>query len=201
MSQYNLKKMQRKLKKYLDENRYEHTMGVQYTCAALAMRYGYDLEKARVAGLLHDCAKCMPDKKKIKICKQNYIEITKAEAESPFLLHAKAGACIAQEKYEVEDEEILGAITYHTTGKAEMSLLEKITYIADYIEPHRNHAPDLDEVRKLAFEDLDQTMYVILKNTLTYLSDKKNQIDPMTQVAFEYYEELCGHDQQGEQEA
>ena len=92
MSQYHMKKIQHKLKKELDENRYEHTLGVRYTCAALAMRYHYDLEKAQAAGLLHDCAKCISDKQKMKICRKNHIEISQAEEESPFLLHAKVQA-------------------------------------------------------------------------------------------------------------
>lgn len=190
MSEYHMKKMQHKLKKNLDENRYEHTMGVRYTCAALAMRYQYDLEKAQVTGLLHDCAKCIPDKQKIRLCRKNHIEITQAELDSPYLLHAKAGAYIAREDYGVEDEEILSAIACHTTGKAEMTLLDKIVYIADYIEPHRNTAPCLNEIRMLAFEDIDKAMYTILKNTLDYLAEKGKAIDPMTQVSFEYFSKL-----------
>lgn len=190
MSQYHMKKMQHKLNKELDENRYEHTMGVRYTCAALAMRYQYDLEKAQVAGLLHDCAKCISDKQKIKICKKNHIEISRAEEDSPYLLHAKVGAYIAREEYGVEDEEILNAIACHTTGRAEMTLLDKIVYIADFIEPHRNAAPNLDEIRMLAFQDIDWTMYTILKNTLDYLKEKGKEIDPMTQVSYEYFEML-----------
>ncbi len=131
MGRYHLKKIQHKLKKKLDEDRYEHTLGVRYTCAALAMRYGYDMEKAQTAGLLHDCAKCVSDTKKIKICQQNSISISKSEEDNPFLLHAKVGAYLAREKYGVAEEEILDAITFHTTGRADMALLEKIVYIAD----------------------------------------------------------------------
>lgn len=190
MGQYHLKKIQHNLKKNLDESRYEHTMGVRYTCAALAMCYHYDMEKAQAAGLLHDCAKCLSDKKKIKICKKNHITVSRAEEKSPFLLHAKVGAFLAREEYGVEDEEILSAIAYHTTGKAEMTLLEKIVYIADYIEPHRSMAPNLKKIRTLAFQDLDQTMYVILKDTLDYLEKSGKEIDPMTQVSYEYYKKL-----------
>lgn len=196
MSQYHMKKMQHKLKKNLDENRFEHTLGVRYTCAALAMRYEYDLEKAQVAGLLHDCAKCIPDKKKIKICQKNKIEISQAEENSPFLLHAKVGAYIAREDYGVEDEEILNAIACHTTGKAAMTLLDKIVYIADFIEPHRNTAPHLEAIRALAFQDIDRTMYVILENSLEYLRKKGKEIDPMTQVAYEYYKNLIQSERQ-----
>lgn len=190
MSQYHMKKIQHRLKKELDENRYEHTLGVRYTCAALAMRYHYDLEKAQAAGLLHDCAKCISDKQKIKICQKNHIEISQAENDSPFLLHAKVGAYIAKKEYGIEDEEILSAIACHTTGKENMTLLDKIVYIADFIEPHRNTAPNLEEIRALAFQDIDLAMYTILKNTLDYLKQKGKRIDPMTQVSYEYYETL-----------
>ena len=152
---YNFSKTKKTLRKYLDRDRFEHSEGVMYTAAALAMRYGEDLEKAQIAGILHDCAKCMPDSKKLKICEKNHIEITEAEKMSPFLLHAKVGAYIAKAKYDIEDTEILDAIACHTTGKPAMTLLEKIIYISDYIEPMRNKASNLEEVRKMAFVDLD----------------------------------------------
>lgn len=121
MNQYNIPKMQRKLKKELDDDRYRHTLGVMYISAALAMRYGDDLEKAQVAGLLHDCAKCIPNEKKIKLCEKHQIPISRVEQGAPFLLHSKLGAYLAEFKYDVKDEEILQAIVWHTTGKPEMT--------------------------------------------------------------------------------
>ena len=106
MKQYNIMKLQKKLQKELDEDRYYHTLGVMYTSAALAMRYGADMEKAQVAGLLHDCAKCIPNDKKIKMCQKHKIPITQVEEEAPFLLHAKLGAYLAEKKYNVSDKEI-----------------------------------------------------------------------------------------------
>ncbi len=184
-----LMKMKKTLAKYLDANRFEHTEGVMYTAAALAMRYGEDLEKAQVAGLLHDCAKCIPDAKKIKICLKNKITMTDAEQKSPFLLHAKVGAYIARQKYGVEDPEILSAIACHTTGKPAMSQLDKIIFIADYIEPMRSKAPNLADVRKLAFEDIDLALFKILSDTLAYLRNSPKHIDSMTMMAYEYYKE------------
>ena len=99
MSDYDFIKMQKKLAKYLDENRYEHTLGVMFTCASLAMVHGYDLKNAQVAGLLHDSAKCIPNKKKLKICAEHHIPVSDFEKEHPFLLHAKLGAYIAKAKY------------------------------------------------------------------------------------------------------
>ena len=190
MAKYDFIKMQKKLAKYLDEDRFAHTLGVMYTCASLAMVHGYDLEDAQVAGLLHDCAKCIPNKKKLKLCSQHNISVTAFEEEHPFLLHAKLGAYIARKKYDITDKEILSSITYHTTGRREMSLLEKIVYIADYIEPMRNKAPNLDKIRKLAFQDLDECLYKILKDTLEYLDENPQNVDSTTKEAFSYYKEL-----------
>ncbi|MDO5702923.1 MAG: bis(5'-nucleosyl)-tetraphosphatase (symmetrical) YqeK, partial [Lachnospiraceae bacterium] len=147
---YNIEDMSRRLSKYIDSNRYYHTQGVRFMCAALAMAHGADIAKAEVAGLLHDCAKCLSDSKKIKICDKNDISITKVERSNPFLLHSKVGAYIAREKYDIDDEEILDAIRYHTTGRPGMRLLEQIVFIADYIEPRRNKSKHLPEIRLMA---------------------------------------------------
>ena len=190
MTEYNFIKIEKKLSKYLDEARFSHTLGVMYTCDCLAMVHGYDLQAAQIAGLLHDSAKCIPNKKKLKICAQNDIPVTNFEREHPFLLHAKLGAYIAAEKYGVTDKEVLSAITYHTTAKPEMTLLEKIVYIADYIEPARDKAPHLAEIRKLAFQDLNECIYEILKDTLLYLDKNPDDIDNTTKDAFDYYNDL-----------
>ena len=190
MADYDFIKMQKKLAKYLDEDRYAHTLGVMYTCASLAMVHGYDLKDAQAAGLLHDSAKCIPNKKKLKMCEEHKIPVTEFEKTHPFLLHAKLGAYVAEVKYGIKDKEILSSITYHTTGRPDMSLLEKIVYIADYIEPARNKAPNLTKVRKLAFEDLDECMYEILKDTLSYLEENPKDVDSATKEAFEFYSDL-----------
>ena len=182
-----LHKIKKQLSKILDEKRYEHTLGVAYTAASLAMRYNADIKKAETAGLLHDCAKCMENDKKLNICEKHKIEISEAEMKNPFLLHAKVGAYVARKKYDIKDEDILNAIRYHTTGRPAMSLLEKIVYIADYIEPGRNHASNLDEVRTLAFQDLDSALIVILNDILIHLNKSEKEIDPMTQECYNYY--------------
>lgn len=183
--------IEKKLQKELDKERFRHTMGVMYTAAALAMAHGGDMEQALLAGLLHDCAKCVPNDKKLSLCEKHRIEITRAEKRSPFLLHAKLGAWYARKKYEITDPDILHAIAVHTTGAPEMNLLDKIIYIADYIEPNRNKAPDLTQVRSMAFQDLDRTMLLILEDTLSYLEDGKGEIDPMTAETCAYFRELC----------
>lgn len=187
---YNLIKMQKKLKKYVDESRYVHTLGVMYTAAALAMRYDADMEKAQVAGLLHDCAKCIPNDKKLKLCRQNDIPVSSVEEKSPFLLHAVLGAYIAREKYDIKDQEILDAIACHTTGKPDMTLLEKIIFISDYIEPMRSKAENLPQIRHMAFEDLDLAVYMTLRDTLAYLEKEKTCLDNQTTMAYNYYRQL-----------
>ena len=187
---YDLKQLRKDIKKVQDGKRYEHTLGVEYTAAALAMRYGAEMEAAQIAGLLHDCAKCMSDEEKLSLCKKHNIPITESERKAPYLLHAKVGGYLAEHKYGVEDRDILNAILHHTTGRENMSLLEKIVFVADYIEPGRKHAPNLAEIRKLAFLDLDRALLRILEDTLSYLSDSGGELDPMTEITWRYYSML-----------
>lgn len=190
MNTYNIAKMQKKLQNHIDEMRYIHTQGVMYTAAALAMCYGEDLERAQVAGLLHDCAKCIPNDEKLKLCRENDIPVSDTEKEAPFLLHARLGAFIAQEKYGIKDQEILDAIAWHTVGRPEMTLLEKIIFLADYIEPNRTKAPNLDQIRKEAFRNIDFAVYLTMRDTLSYLKEEKAKLDNQTIVAYNYYRDL-----------
>lgn len=177
----------------LSPSRYEHTVSVAYTCIALAMRYGYDIQKAELAGMLHDCAKHFTDAELIAKCQKHGVVLTQAELDAPAVIHAKYGAWLAQHKYGIEDPEILNAIACHTTGKPEMNLLDKILYIADYIEPRRDKAENLPGMRWLAFQDLDQTMFEILKGTLNYLNKKGASVDPMTLEAYRYFETMLSN--------
>lgn len=189
----NLKNIKKELKSSLDKNRYEHTLGVAYTAMCLAMKYEVDLDKAELAGLLHDCAKCIPDEKKLKKCYEHNINISEIEKEQPYLLHSKLGAFIAMDKYDIHDKDIINAILKHTTGTADMTMLEKIIYVADYIEPRRNKATNLPLLRKLAFEDIDMTVYIIMKDTVEYLKNKNTKIDDTTLKAYIYYETLISN--------
>ncbi len=182
-----IRDLKNELEKEMDESRFEHTIGVMYICAALAMRYGFDLERAMLAGLMHDCAKCMPNAKKLKTAEKNHLEITELERRNPFMLHAKLGAFIARKKYDIEDQEVLDAIRWHTTGRPGMSLLEKIVYVADYIEPKRDKAPNLSQIRQLAFEDLNLALLRILEETVDYLDQSDDETDDITRQTYEYY--------------
>ena len=187
MKQLTIRKIKEEVKMHLDQNRYEHTLGVMYTAGALAMRYGADLEDTMIAGLLHDCAKCIPSAQKIELCKKYNLNISEAEQKNPGLLHAKLGAYLAKEIYQIENTEILDAISCHTTGRPHMTLLDKIIYIADYIEPGRDKAENLPYIRKIAFEDLDVCMAEILHDTLAYLSSRGGSIDATTKMTYDFY--------------
>lgn len=187
MENTDITKIRKAMEKSLDSKRYDHTLGVAYTAASLAMRYDVDVNDALIAGMLHDCAKCLSDEKKISICEKNNIFMTEVERQNPSLLHAKVGSFMAMDTYHVKNINILNAITYHTTGRPGMSNLEKIIFIADYIEPGRKQAPNLDIVRKLAFLDLDKALMKILKDTLEYLKESKREVDPTTQKTYDFY--------------
>ena len=187
MAKTEIQKIRKELSKELDSKRYEHTLGVAYTAACMAMRYDYDINKAYLAGLLHDCAKCMSHEERMNYCKKHKLEVSEYEKQNPALLHAKVGADLCSRKYGVGDEEIASAVRYHTTGRPEMTLLEKIVFIADYLEPHRNDAEDLPIVRRQVFEDIDLALRTILTDTLEYLKGSDKVIDPMTTQTYEYY--------------
>ncbi len=190
MKELDLHKIKKMLFKAMDAKRYEHTLGVAYTSAALAMCYEVNMEEAYLAGLLHDCAKGLDNEKKIQICQKHGIPINASEQKNPFLLHAKVGGYLASKKYHVNDQKIINAVIYHTTGKPDMTLLEKIVYIADYIEPGRNHAANLEQIRSLAFHNLDEALLQILEDTLHYLKESGREIDPLTQETYDYYKGL-----------
>lgn len=177
-----------KLRDKLPRKRFEHSVGVEYTAGTMAFMYGVDIEKAMIAGLLHDCAKYVPNDKKIRKCEKRGIPISECEYQNPDLLHAKLSAVYAKEKYGVTDEEILSAIACHTTGKPAMTTLDMIIYIADFIEPNRNILPDMDIIRKEAYTDLNQCLLHILRNSMNYLCKKGAVVDSLTKETYEYYD-------------
>ena len=160
------------------------------------MRFGEDVMKAGYAGVLHDCAKYLSDKEMLLACRKRQIFCIEIEKKQPSLLHAKLGAAFAKEVYGITDEEILSAIRWHTTGKPGMTDLEKIVFIADYIEPGRKMLPRMEEIRKESFQNLDKAMYLILDNTLSYLKEgnakDRDTIDSYSVDAYDYYKERNG---------
>ncbi|MCR4762081.1 MAG: bis(5'-nucleosyl)-tetraphosphatase (symmetrical) YqeK [Lachnospiraceae bacterium] len=175
------------MEKELKPDRFEHSLGVAYTSAALAMRYDADVARALTAGMLHDCAKCLDHEEQLRICRKNNLPVTEFELRNKKLLHAKVGAFLAEHSYDITDAEILSAITWHTTGHPGMTKLEKIVFLADIIEPNRKMFPEMTEIRKAIFEDLDGGLCLTLKYLLEYLKRDGEEIDPMTEDTWRYY--------------
>ena len=163
------------LQKTLSKERYRHTLGVEQTAVELAHRYGEDVEKARIAALLHDCARCL-DSSEMRRLVGGLVGDTTLRA----LMHAPAGAALAREQYGVEDEAIISAIRWHTTGHEGMTRLEKIVYLADFIEPNRLSYPGLPELRAEAYRDLDRAVRMAAENTMRYVRSRGLKPDENT---------------------
>ena len=181
--------MQEKLQSAMSVKRYIHTMGVAEEAVKLAEIYGTskDVQKARVAGLLHDCAKDYPESMRVRFCKEYKVKMDEVMQKQTDLIHPFLGAEVAKREYQVFDEEILNAIRYHTTGRAGMTLLEKIVFIADYIEPNREKFGGLEEARRLAYQDIDAAMKYILENTIDFVKVRGRLLHPLSLEALEYY--------------
>ncbi|MCM3566543.1 bis(5'-nucleosyl)-tetraphosphatase (symmetrical) YqeK [Neobacillus mesonae] len=173
------------VKEQLTEHRYQHTLGVMETAIDLAKRYGADVKKAEIAAIFHDYAKFRPKEEMRKIIIEQGFpkDLLEFNAE---LWHAPAGAFLVETEAGITDREILEAIRYHTSGRPSMSLLEKVIYLADYIEPGR-HFPGVDEVRQLAKENLDEALIKSIQNSIAFLLKKNQTIYPET---FHTYNDL-----------
>jgi predicted HD superfamily hydrolase involved in NAD metabolism len=173
------------VKEQITEHRYQHTLGVMETAIVLAKHYGADVKKAELAAIFHDYAKFRPkEEMKEIILDQGFPEdLLSFNAE---LWHAPVGAYLVEMEAGIKDQEVLGAIRYHTSGRPGMSLLEKIIYLADYIEPGR-HFPGVDEVRLMAKENLNTALIQAVKNTILFLMKKNQPIYPDT---FQTYNDL-----------
>ena len=163
---------------YLKYKRIPHVLGTEQEAIRLAIRYGADVEKARVAALLHDCTKKLDMPEQLALCRQYGIELDELEQKALKLLHAKTGAAIAREVFGVDDE-IYRAIWWHTTGHADMTLLEKIIYLADYIEPSRDF-PGVNDLRACVYEDLDRGMLMGLEMTIDEMTEMGNPVHRAT---------------------
>lgn len=182
----NIKEIEKKLRKALTDKRYIHTQGVAEEAVKLAEHYGTNKDKALVAALLHDCAKCHTNDQIIKMCKNYGVYLDDIMKARPIIAHGFLGAEVAKKEYNINDEEIINAIKYHTTGKANMSLIEKIVYAADCIEPNRDAYPGLEDVRKLAYVDIDKALIKALNNTIDENKSNGRLIHPLSYEALEY---------------
>ncbi len=166
------------VKEQLTDHRYVHTVGVMETAIKLADRYGADRKKAELAAIFHDYAKFRPKDEMKSIIEEQHMEKALLEFNSE-LWHAPVGAYLVEKEAGIKDPEILDAIRYHTSGRVGMTLLDKIIYLADYIEPRR-HFPGVDEVREMAKMNLDQALVQSVKNTIVFLMKKNQPVYPDT---------------------
>ena len=166
--------MEQIIKKLLSEKRSVHSMGVAETAKKLAIRLGTDPQKAYLAGLVHDIAKELPEKEQFDLCKEGNIELNEVEKRNTGLLHGPAGSVLIK-KYGINDPEIEAAVKSHTFGRAGMSLLEKIIYLADMIEPSRIY-DGVDNLRLLCEEDFNKAFAEALKQSIVWNLEKSRLI-------------------------
>jgi len=163
---------------YLKHKRIPHVLGTEQEAVRLAERYGADVEKARIAALLHDCTKKLDMPSQLALCEQYGIELDELERQALKLLHSKTGAAVARDWFGVDDE-IYSAIWYHTTGRAHMTLLEKVIYLADYIEPTRDF-PGVDHLRNVCYQNLDEGLLLGLEMTIQEMTAMGNPVHHAT---------------------
>ena len=179
-----LQEIRSRLSERIKRKRLSHTMLTACEAVKLAANYGADCKKARLAAMLHDCVK-LPNKELIEFCDTNGYAISD---EDPYLIHARLGAVIAEEEYGVTDQEILQAIRNHTLGRVGMSLMDKIIYVADKIEPSR-HYEGLDAVRELAYQNLNEAMLLVMQHSADYTLSSGRTINPSTAAVMEHLRE------------
>lgn len=168
------------IKKILTTDRFIHSLGVEKEAVKLAKTYGADIEKCRIAAIVHDSQKCLKDEDLIKKALEYNIELDKIQLKFPQLLHGPVGAIYCKRQFNIKDEDIFNAVYYHTTGRENMSLIEKIIYIADIIEENREYFKGLEKLRKKAYKDLDEALIMSADSTIKYIIKKGFLIHPLT---------------------
>ena len=186
LNKLNYKDIEYKLKEMLPERRLKHSMNVSQCAVKLSEIYSYDMEKAKLAGLIHDCAKYFNDDQVEDSIKKFNIELDSLEENNIALSHSVIGSYVIQETFNIKDEDIINAVKYHTTGRENMSILEKIIYIADLIEEGRKF-PLVDKLRELAYNgSLDEALLLSFNNTIKFVMDNNQLIHPRTVSARNY---------------
>ncbi len=171
------------LKSRLNEKRFYHSLCVADEAKRLAAVFGGDQDKMYLAGLLHDITKNLSDEEQLKLFSEFGIILSMTEKASPKVWHAISGALYVENKLKIDDQDIISAIRYHTTGKAEMTLSQKIVYLADLTSCDRCY-PDVEDIRRLADKSLDEAIFAVLKFTVNSLSSKGVPIHPDTLSAY-----------------
>jgi predicted HD superfamily hydrolase involved in NAD metabolism len=181
------------LKNNLSEKRYQHSLGTAECARNLAITYGLNEEKAYVAGLLHDCAKCFPNEKLLSII-ERHIDVDENEKMNYKTLHAPVSAYSAEKTFGVKDEEMLSSIRWHTLGKVNMTEFEKIIFIADKIEERTRENWYAQPIRALLRESngLDKSILQCYRQTIKSLVDRDLKICPLTIDIYNHYEDMVG---------
>ncbi|MFZ5352932.1 MAG: bis(5'-nucleosyl)-tetraphosphatase (symmetrical) YqeK [Bacillota bacterium] len=177
-----ISKIKKYLRQELSRKRYKHSINVSKMAVELAARYGCDLHKAEIAGLVHDCTREMSEDIQLQYLKKMNCAADNVVINVKELMHAYSAVYVCSELFQVDDAEILAAVKYHTTGKADMSLLEKVIFLADFIEPERSFK-GVDELRELAFRDLDLAVLKALNISIEYVISKNRMLHPYTILA------------------
>ena len=170
----------------LSERRYRHTLGVLETALLLAARHGVNLRKTYLAALLHDYAKELTEEEKRTLCKKFAVPLDSVQERYISLIHGRLSAELARREFNIQDTEVLEAISYHTTGRAGMGILEQIIKIADNIEPNRPKYPGLETIKSLANTNLRQAAAASIKRDIQYTKEKGRTVHPWGQLALEY---------------
>lgn len=181
-----IEQMTEKLGKVLEPRRFQHSINVMKEAVKLAQHHGADVEKAQIAGLLHDCAKNYPQSELYDLCVSFGVPLDSTTRKEAGLIHGFVGAHLLKPEYGIDDDEIFDAVYYHTIGKPDMPLLTKIIFIADCIEPMRT-APWVDEIRKTVYDDIDKALIIQLDNTIRCVLQKGTLLHTSTVVTRNFY--------------
>ena len=182
-----MEKLEQVVVSLLKPNRVAHVLGCRDTAIAMARHWGVDETDAARAGLLHDITKALDGERQLTLAGEYGIILTDFQEKYPKTLHALTGSVVAERLFG-ENEAVVEAIRHHTTGKRDMNLLEKIIYVADYMEPNRDF-PGVEELRHLAFTDLDGALRFGLTMTLNYLNQQGSEVSPESREALAWLNE------------
>lgn len=180
----------KKLETMLTPKRFAHSVGASETAERLAKKYGADSEKAKIAGLVHDCAKNIPKEEMVEMCERLGVVLDEETKNQLSLVHADLGAKLCQTEFGITDPEIISAVKYHTLGKPGMTLVEKIVFLSDAIEPTRTDHVGLTELRELAEIDLDEAVVYSANLTIDFVQGKGCSLHSQTYKTRDYYENL-----------
>lgn len=181
--------IKKQLKKQLSHDRFVHSVNVCNTAVELAEHFGFDKNKAYLAGLLHDCAKCISHDNMLKMCEDFDVELDDFDQINPALIHAKLGEKVAMAQYSISDREVLDAIKWHTLGHPEMGDIAKVVYVADMIEPLRSF-DGVEYLRKVAKEDINKAVLECTNATIRYNTEKNRPIHKMAFIVSDAFSKL-----------